>query len=436
MVLRRRRHIAAVVAFVATLCISVLSMNAASAAQPTVSTAVRVTLPATAPATKPLVLAAKNAVSGDCAAIRADELRAAARGVHQEALCSTYAKSAALPPSAALSANAVTPAVYWCTKDGADIWVITRHEECITGVVDTVEAFLNGNVVGIADFTISQNIMLSATSGIFTEDDTIQFTAGVGVLDVPTTVTFDAACTSSSCATLLGSGFAAIAPAESVHFHDAYEDTPSGQDPTQTEYTMAVAPPPTYPPAEPVSWGSAATIRCDNQLANLPTGCVLPQYTPALHLSAAVEGAGAVNVAVGEKYVAGTPGASTSTPLTRLIDPTLQAQYGAAMCGGKTFMPILEITDDSCDEYPFKSTQQSGGAFGLTGPACAQAIPYQQGGAWYVDFIGNYNPATQYQCLIGHVPLAQNKLVGSHLAAFYSLNRVLNGDAYTIYVTN
>lgn len=467
MVLRKGRRATAALAFVATaLCMSILTITPANAAQapgsPAASatagsaaavntttaattagsTSIRVPVSATVPAQPPLELGLGHVVTGDCAAVRTAEVKAAARGVHKEDLCSSFSRTparaataTATAKSAAASGNAVTsPTTYWCAKQGTAIWVVNRHYECISGLTDTVTATLNGDVVGLATFTIGQNISPSAVSGIFTEDDTIVFSSASGVLDFPTTLTLDASCT-NPCSTLAGNDFGEISPGGFLHFHDAFEDTPSGQDDMQTAYALEVAPPLSFPPTPPVEWGSAATIRCDNQLAKLPTGCVLPQDTPALQLSAASEGAGAINVAVGENILAGTPGLSSATPLTRLIAPALQAQYGAAMCGGGTFQRIIEVTNDSCDEYPFKSTNQSGGAFGVTGPSCIQAVPFLENGVWNVDIIGNYNPANTYVCQIGHVTESQNELLGSHLSGFYNRNRIINGDAYWIGVT-
>jgi hypothetical protein len=470
MVLRKGRRATAALAFVATaLCMSILTITPANAAQapgsPAASatagsaaavntttaattagsTSIRVPVSATVPAQPPLELGLGHVVTGDCAAVRTAEVKAAARGVHKEDLCSSFSRTparaataTATAKSAAASGNAVTsPTTYWCAKQGTAIWVVNRHYECISGLTDTVTATLNGDVVGLATFTIGQNISPSAVSGIFTEDDTIVFSSASGVLDFPTTLTLDASCT-NPCSTLAGNDFGEISPGGFLHFHDAFEDTPaaSSQDSVNTLYVLEVAPPPTFPPANPAEWGSAAPIRCDNTPTLSPkTGCVMPQYIPGWSASLAEYGGAAANVAVGEALISGTPGQSPNTPLTRLINPTLQALYGNLMCGNGTFRRIVEVTDDSCDEYPFKSTNQSGGAFGVTGPSCIQAVPFLENGVWNVDIIGNYNPANTYVCQIGHVTESQNELLGSHLSGFYNRNRIINGDAYWIGVT-
>lgn len=143
---------------------------------------------------------------------------------------------------------------------------------------------------------------------------------------MPTTLTLDAACTSTLCDTLLGSGFDPIAPDESVQFHDSYEDTPSGQDSTQTECTLEVAPPPTFPPAAPVSWGSAATIK------------VIRSTIFALHSHDLAEGdARSVRVQVieacgrGAEQLGFSPSVRFSGPVGTLLPDEAAEQLGAVL---------------------------------------------------------------------------------------------------------
>jgi hypothetical protein len=178
-------------------------------------------------------------------------------------------------------------------------------------------------------------------------------------------------------------------------------------------------------------WHMPVTIRCDNQWAGRSPGCVFPASRPVLYLSEATYGAAAVNVQVGQLYVAGVQG-TTASPLTR-GDPNLSQGNRDSICDS-TFVPNNTVTPtDSCDEYPFASSQQSGGARGLTGANCLETRSYNVNGTWYVQFL-NTDTGTQV-CERGHVPLALNTAVGSQVGALYTNNRMLLGDPYTILVT-
>jgi len=107
---------------------------------------------------------------------------------------------------------------------------------------------------------------------------------------------------------------------------------------------------------------------------NMAAGCVVPDFVPLLTLPLSVYGSAALNVWIGEHFLPGTPGLTPATPLTR-GDPAQTDANRAAVCSG--FQPFLVlVANDSCDEYPFASTQQSGGALGLTGSNCLEALPF------------------------------------------------------------
>lgn len=137
-----------------------------------------------------------------------------------------------------------------------------------------------------------------------------------------------------------------------------------------------------------------------------------------------------MNVAIGENYLPGDPGnPSGSVPLTRVTDKTVSDGFRTLICG--QFIPTSFVKTDSCDEYPFATTYQSGGANNLTGASCAEALPIEYNGVWYVDW---FSYTGTEPCLIGHVPLKKNKAVGSALGVFVNANRILDHDPYWVIV--
>jgi hypothetical protein len=98
-----------------------------------------------------------------------------------------------------------------------------------------------------------------------------------------------------------------------------------------------------------------------------------------------------------------------------------------------TFRPRPDVTDDSCDEFAFAKSRQSGGYLGLTGKDCAEIIPRQnaQTGEW------TYEPVRfsgTERCLQAHVPLPQNQSVGGALGSMTSAERLLDNDQYYVSV--
>jgi hypothetical protein len=337
--------------------------------------------------------------------------------------------------------QAVTPNATTDSTCGVGTWVITRTEECIQSesVVWTEMLVPSEEVVGNADFLFNQDVTMQTNSTLFVENDSINFSGGWGAGLTAGAVTWTAAC-SSPCHVLDGATRTfTIAPRTTQgNINITYGDSPG----TQTPDTMAVSysmllDQPGYPPTGPDNWSLPRTIRCDDQFpGNMGAGCVVPSYGPVLPLSVSVYGAAAVNVYIGENFLPGTPGLSEATPLTR-GDPAQTDPNRAKVCN--TFQPFLTLVpQDSCDEYPFASSQQSGGALGLTGADCLEALPLQlANGTWSYSFLNKYTHAYPQLCEVGHVNQTLNSAVGSQaLNPMYTANRMLIGDPYAVEVIN
>jgi hypothetical protein len=142
--------------------------------------------------------------------------------------------------------------------------------------------------------------------------------------------------------------------------------------------------------------GPTPAVRCDNLLAGLPAGCVLPTVTPEMfyELSGPYP---ELALHVKEAQAKGLPGVLGGTPLTRTTDKVTQDRNNAVACPAS--LPRPPGTD--CDEYPFRSTWE-GAAFG----------PYD----------------------IKMIDSTQNQAGGNALQQFYYEERVLSHDPFWVTV--
>jgi hypothetical protein len=369
--------------------------------------------------------------SSDCAAVRSQLAGDAARGISQVS-CETITPTTTRPAISG-AAPAVTPNIAdWCSQVPTNTWGVSRSEGCINNVTLT-EMTVNsqtGETTGMSTLLISQDIVLSPNTSTFTETDTIFWELASGKAVSTRDISFFGECTGLCTASPAGGVQTTLSPNQTVTASFTYADTPgTGIDNPATFYNFTWSPPPNTIAGGGWSWNGPGYIRCDGQLGSL-SGCVFSIYVPTLSLSVAAQGAAAINVAIGELYLPDAYG--SNTPLTRQADPALRAANRAAICGG--FVPDPNVATDSCDEYPFASSHQSGGEAGLTGADCAQVTATPIGGGSYSLQLTNYTG--NEHCLIGHVPNAQNKLVGSALGVFIKANRVIADDPYWVEVDN
>lgn len=126
----------------------------------------------------------------------------------------------------------------------------------------------------------------------------------------------------------------------------------------------------------------------------------------------------------------GLPG---TQPLHRYPGKARQQANRRAICGDGVW-PNPLIPNDSCDEYAFAATYESGALHGLTGKDCAEVEPVQQNdGSWSVDYIRAVSPSDG--CVTGHVDSDDNQNLGRALGTFIVQNRVLDNDPYWVVIT-
>jgi hypothetical protein len=183
--------------------------------------------------------------------------------------------------------------------------------------------------------------------------------------------------------------------------------------------------------SNPWDWSSPA-LRCDHDptTGNINAGCVWPDVYPHLTLPVSRFGEGALTVAVGNFYL--QSGFGYLQPMTRLADEG-DAEANRRVVCDNTYSPIF--ADDTCDEFAFAATYQSGPMLGIhSGIECAEVYFLNDGVQWSVypvrTFYGNE------ACVRAHVPGAQNSAVGGAYSALIRTERLLNGDPFYAYAVN
>jgi hypothetical protein len=184
----------------------------------------------------------------------------------------------------------------------------------------------------------------------------------------------------------------------------------------------------------------APDIRCDSIIGGRRPGCVVPDYTPTYEVSLTTWGAAAAGISWIQNNLPDHWGVynpyGTSNPLTRLANPTVQAANRRAICRDGTFTrPSPPVPNDSCDEFPFAASNQSGAQLGLTGAQCSEIVPSYDPATGTVSVIVIHsNPADR--CVRAHVALTLNNGVGRILGGTFTPGqRLLDGDPYWVDIT-
>jgi hypothetical protein len=375
-------------------------------------------------APQPAVEAAQGTArtTADCAAVLANPAAYARDGARQVS-CWSMSKSAPESPGV----------LAWCDSAEANTWWVNRTEACIHGItlIYTVIQVPTGTPLGAATFVVSHEIELSATGLELDDNAAVTLTASSGVLTSPI-ASFSASC-SAPCNTDDGTGFTleTFTRGETEDAFFSYSDDPNASaDLFDTSYTFTVQPPPNTVPVDPTAeWSTPADLfRCDD-LVGGNAGCVIPFFTPELQVSVTTHRAAAIGILFAQQYLPDSWGSSVE--LTRLADDAAAETNRRRICQDGTWVPDPFVRDDSCDEYAFARSRQSGGQLGLTGIDCAEVIPWfdETDGQWYIDPI-RFNGTER--CSRAHVPLDENSLVGSALGNMTTGMRLLDHDKYWV----
>ncbi|MFD3459303.1 hypothetical protein ACFWVM_06310 [Nocardia fluminea] len=184
----------------------------------------------------------------------------------------------------------------------------------------------------------------------------------------------------------------------------------------------------TAPGASPVTTKTAVSpvIRCD-QIGNRNTsGCIVAGAEPILDLRN--RNVPALAGHIGYAQSSGLPGAPNGTPLTRTTNNTVVQNNRNISCNR---VPGPRPAGQQCDEYPFASSLQGGGANGPTRTyqgTCATGIPGTLADVRPVP-VTFWNSAGVSLCMM---PGRENMRGGGITGWFYTKNRVLDGDTFYV----
>ncbi|WP_143073337.1 hypothetical protein [Actinokineospora terrae] len=290
----------------------------------------------------------------------------------------------------------------------------------------------SGAVVGVASFRYSQEIELSASSAGISSDVELVMTGGTGVL-LGLTATVTVSC-GTGC--VVDSGALHSEPMSTGSTLEAGTDVsatiPGGGRVSPRFTTSITFTQPGAVPTQPASIVSASGLRCDSEVGQ-SAGCVFTQALPqvVLSLSDPAVAQAAAGYAWAQQTLTdhwGTGGNS----LRREADPTVQASNRGIVCDATFVRSTSYNTPDSCDEFAFASTKQSGAQLGLAGSACAEIYPFQVNGSWYAQVISG---GASSRCVRAHVQSTVNSNVGARLANMAISQRVLDNDPYQLVIT-
>uniref|UniRef100_UPI003F4975A2 NucA/NucB deoxyribonuclease domain-containing protein n=1 Tax=Saccharothrix espanaensis TaxID=103731 RepID=UPI003F4975A2 len=295
--------------------------------------------------------------------------------------------------------TAIVPLPSWCQPDG--YWWLTRKGTCMQSKITLgVHEVPSGKLTGELTFWARHYSYTSSTSITWAHQITIEATEGWGE-GLGAKVQGGIDCT-GSCANTRGTFPSQSADPRSKANGEFYVDSTStarwaiGTASTKVSFWF------THPRwASNSASATAPTVRCDNALPGTsapPSGCVFRDYQPVMVYS--LTGSYPELAAhIRDAQAAGLPGAHGGTPLHRLTDPTLHERNRATACPDSLPRPPAK----SCDEYPMASTWE--GASTGSGNFSRRMID-----DW------------------------QNSVGGSALGSFYSGDRVLERDAFTVYI--
>lgn len=161
-----------------------------------------------------------------------------------------------------------------------------------------------------------------------------------------------------------------------------------------------------------------AKSRCDNAYANRQAACILPEIPGLVTFNTATYPNFSWHVY--NAQLSGLPGRyTTTTYLTRLKDDAKTRANGDKACPAAGLPRPIGY---SCDEYPFRSTNQGAATTPTPGPArsqpgCQMPDPERTGAAGWS------------RCFI---PTAENSGAGAALGNYYADDHMLQGDPFQV----
>lgn len=208
------------------------------------------------------------------------------------------------------------------------------------------------------------------------------------------------------------------------------------------------------------------TGRCDSVVVGgtpphqSRTGCVNQDFIPTMTLPLSQYGASAAMIKWAQDNLSGHWGRrGEGQPLHRLLNTDLQNDNYKIICRDGSFTADPALTKalkpfgdkDSCDEFPFKSSYESGAMktgwngqpkpYVTTGADCAQVIAVQTDtkGKTEAQVWGGVKtlatPTGTEPCVRGHIPYKLNVKVGGKYSSFIGQARLVDKDPFWLSVT-
>jgi hypothetical protein len=323
-------------------------------------------------------------------------------------------------PSGGFSAQTIQEIPEWCIENAYRGTFGTRTRACrIQGLTYTTYVVSNGvrTTTGQASLNVI-NYSYSATDlPAWAHQFEVSAYSGWGdalKAQMDATASSSGECTTTS-QTFKGGG---VSPLNSWRQGEAFFDTTVsvrgdiGNCTTTWSLTF------TNPPYDPASISYAMDdIRCDNAASGTTTiGCVVPWYASAVYYSRSTQPTLALHVARAQN--SGLPGATFAAPLNRTTDQATIDANRAKACGDAPSVVLM-----SCDEYPLASTLQGLSAGGERRSFTGCLFPFVP---------ERTGPTGVSVCMIDE---RDNHSQGGTMSAFYTRERVLDGDPYRVIVT-
>lgn len=176
-------------------------------------------------------------------------------------------------------------------------------------------------------------------------------------------------------------------------------------------------------------------VRCDFQAGvNGYPGCVIPAFTPTLAMTGfAGQNTSTAFVSFMQKNnVDHWSQYPNGNLLHRLNDPGQSDINRRRMCAGFVAVSL----NDSCDEFPFAATYQSGNMLGYTPSQCSQIYPASYNGVTGWSYVTYPGYSSTQHCGIGHVVLIDNTTAGGWYGNLVKAARLIDNDPFWIGIYN
>ncbi len=335
----------------------------------------------------------------------------------------------------AASPLAARPAIRASAQCAPGVNQYDRSDICWEDI-GTIVFFVDDEPVGAEEFTLEQSIHLKAASKDWIENDTVLNVRPIEEVPDVVEINLVADCPAPCLAAAHFGGVLRAGLRGHVSYSDGIRNGAFHE--TNTSYELEVTAP-GFVPGPPPRWNSGPKYRCDQGVAVSGTGCVYPEFTPTLILSHRQYGAAAYVVAFAQQIMAKHWGYQPDhgDPLTR-ASAAQGARNRRRICNG-TFHNLgtaigTPFDRDSCDEFPFASTWQSGAQSGAVGQDCLQleAVHNRTRGdeatQWSTaKVVGHLN--IHADCVRAHIPSRENSGVGGAYGAFIKTQRLFPSTA-------